>query len=325
MGKQRRTGWILGIFLALSAGAPIAAEDLRRPPVPSQNDAKTELDRNSAQERGPSGRTQDESGDRTIPFKLYREFAIVVEGSAAGLEGLKMMVDSGAVQTTLDRRVIKRLGLAGTDVNALNPVSGRQLGVQEVVLPRLEVGPLTRRNLPVLSQDLSTLRALGRRLDGIVGLDLLVGRVFIIDYRSRTLTFCAAGDPAADTAKVHGFFAVSLRVQNLDLRVILDTGANDLVLFAGRLPPGTFESGSDGVLQSLHEAHGVTRIRLPEVSVGSKSLGDLAGVLLSTEAPEWLEADGMIGPCAMGVDSILVDLYRGRILPGVAECPPRAR
>jgi hypothetical protein len=48
-----------------------------------------------------------------IPFKLYRDYLIVVQGSLGGREALNFLIDTGVNPTVIDSRIAKKLGLTG--------------------------------------------------------------------------------------------------------------------------------------------------------------------------------------------------------------------
>lgn len=53
------------------------------------------------------------SAEPSIPFKLYRDYLIVVQGSLGGREALNFLIDTGVNPTVIDSRIAKKLGLTG--------------------------------------------------------------------------------------------------------------------------------------------------------------------------------------------------------------------
>ena len=69
-------------------------------------------------------------------------------------------------------------------------LSNKSIQTRRVVLPSLLLGPIRAESLPVLTEDLSFLqKALGYKVDAIVGLDVLRKSSFTIDYRAKEMLF----------------------------------------------------------------------------------------------------------------------------------------
>ena len=169
-----------------------------------------------------------------IPFKLYRGYAIVARGSVGNLKNLNFLIDTGAVPSVLDRRVAQKLDLTGT-VEKLS-VFTQKLATERVIAPDVNLGPFHSDALPAVVRDLSFAeKALGTRVEAIVGFDFLNQSAFTIDYQSKKVTVGPI-DPllAAIPYEAHpGYALVEMKIQQRSLRLLVDTGASDLVLFEG--------------------------------------------------------------------------------------------
>jgi hypothetical protein len=57
-----------------------------------------------------------------VPFHLIDGWAIVLDGTLAGIPHCKIMIDTGAVPSAINIKFVKQLGLAGTfeKLSALN-------------------------------------------------------------------------------------------------------------------------------------------------------------------------------------------------------------
>ena len=130
----------------------------------------------------------DPKGPTNVPFELYLGYAIVAKGSMGGLQKLNFIIDTGAVPSVVDARVARKLGLKGT-LDAVS-VFSKDVRTEEVVVPSIELGPVHAESVRCLAQDLGFIeKGLGLRIDAIVGLDVLGGHDFSIDYESKRIRF----------------------------------------------------------------------------------------------------------------------------------------
>jgi predicted aspartyl protease len=252
-----------------------------------------------------------------LRFELYLGYTIVVKGSMGELQKLNFIIDTGAVPSIVDARVARKLGLEG--VAASVSVFSREVPVEEVVVPRVRVGPVKANSVRALVHDLGFLeRRLGVRIDAMIGLDVLGGQDFSIDYSKRRIAFemltGKANSPAADEPHVPfergpGFVTVQIQIQGRPLRLMVDTGTNDLVLFAskvqGRLA-GAKTVGTKTKTTLGGEGH-LAVVELAGASMGSIELPGQRALLLDGEGPSSANLDGLLGIVALGVARITFD------------------
>src|SRR5437773_11055 len=175
-----------------------------------------------------------------LPIRLYWAYLAVVEVSIGNVQKLNFLVDTGAYPSVVDRKIAHNLGLA-EQPGRVN-LSNKSVQTRLVVLPSLVLGRIHAESLPVLTQDLSFFqKALGHKVDGIVGLDVLRKSSFTINYKTKemlfgpieSLTFSAPFDTDVPI--------VTIRVEfkNQQLRLVVDSGGPDLMLFQSRLRDST--------------------------------------------------------------------------------------
>jgi len=167
-----------------------------------------------------------------VPFKLYRGYVIVVRGSIGSLKNLNFLVDTGAVPSVVDARIAQKLHLRGQPERVDAPT--KTLTTERVIVPDVKLGPSHVGELSVIVQDLSFAeKALGTRVDAMIGFDVLGQSPFTIDYESRKLVFGPV-DPSFSTVPYSPglpYAIVFLHVQQETLGILVDTGASNLVLF----------------------------------------------------------------------------------------------
>src|SRR5258708_16849563 len=123
-----------------------------------------------------------------VPIRLFWNYLVVVEGSLGNVQKLHFLVDTGAYPSIVDQKIARNLGLA--EQPARVNLANKSVPTGRVILPSLIVGPVRAEALPVLTQDLSYMqKAVGYKVDAIIGLDVLRRSSFTIDYRSKEIRF----------------------------------------------------------------------------------------------------------------------------------------
>jgi predicted aspartyl protease len=249
-----------------------------------------------------------------VQFRLYRKYLIVVQGSLGRFDGLNFLVDTGANPTALDQRIAKKLGIHGhhRELDLLD----QSTAVQEAVLPAIQVGPIRGEFLRCVVQDLSPLeRNLGVRIDAIVGFDVLGTENFAVNYESTKIIF---GDieplPFSvpfDTGPPR--LTVQLRVGDEPLRLLLDTGAQDLLLFGCSLPDRLNELAIVGVKKSSSTqdvVFDVQEARLSGVHLGAANLGAVRVFLVPGNQSCGWPFGGVMGMAAFDLREVAFDFER---------------
>jgi hypothetical protein len=232
-----------------------------------------------------------------VPIRVYLDYLVVVEGSIGNIDSLNLLVDTGASPSVIDRKIARRLKL--TEQPDRVNLWSKSFQTGRVVLPSLRLGALRAESLPVLMEDLSFLqRAIGRKVDGIVGLDVLRRSSFTINYRTReilfgpveTLTFSAPFDTDTPVVTIRTTF------QNQNLRLVVDTGGPDLMLFQSRMPDSTrFQELGTEKVADVGGTFPRRRVRIPEVYLGKESIGAQVAFLVDDRKDDGDDFDGVLG------------------------------
>jgi predicted aspartyl protease len=247
-----------------------------------------------------------------IAFKLYGNHLIVVQGSLGDLERLNFLIDTGANQSAVDRRIAKKLGLQGTAGKLA--LFNQNTNVERVVLPNLRLGPVRATSLPGLAQDLSSIeKVLGVRIDAIVGFDVLSLSSFSIDYKSKKIIFGPIKPSPAAIPLGPGplTFTVELQVLDEQIRLLVDTGAADLLLFDCQLSGRLRELPTRGAKRSSNSTQSqfeLKEVSLPSVRLGVTDFGLRKAFVLDDNTVCGRSFDGVVGPLSLGLKWIAFDL-----------------
>ena len=258
----------------------------------------------------PPARGYGDQSDK-VHFDLYRDYLIVVRGSAGPLKGLNFLVDTGASPTVLDRRVAAKLHL--DQMPASIAVVGGSVAAAQATAPILEVGPAHRDNLHVLVEDLSFFqKALPVRIDAVVGLDLLGQSAFEIDYTARQILFDSTPvlTNQLPLRLQAGLPIVEAQVNHLSAHLMVDTGASSLILFEPSSPRPVRVSEVQPTAGTIGEFDR-KQVWLPSLRLGEAEFGKEPAFLVRSRGDGAQDFDGLVSPAALGITKMAFDLGRG--------------
>ena len=242
-------------------------------------------------------------GANEVSFKLYREYAIVVRGSIGNVNKLNFLLDTGAVPSVLDQRIAQKLHLTGS-VERLS-VFTKNLDTERVIAPDVQLGPQHVKALPVVVRDLSFAeKALGTRVDAMIGLDFLGQGPFTIDYQFKRIAFGPIDSSlvAIPYQAGPGYAVVEMKIQQQKLFLLVDTGASNLVLFAGatRDCPDAIQNVGAQTWSNMGGEIRVKQVQLREAYLGSVPWGSRNVFILDdTGSSPPAGLDGLLGTVSL--------------------------
>jgi predicted aspartyl protease len=253
----------------------------------------------------------DQVAQEEVPFELYQRHLVVSKGAIGGLNGLNVLIDTGTIPSVVDARIARKLDLRLQP--SLLVAFGVNVRVHSAVVDEFRLGSLRSGRIPVGVADLSYLQ--GVRVDAIAGLDVLARTNVGIDYQNRILQFHRepGAAPSVPLEIVWPFATVSVTVAGERVRLIVDTGSADFVLFKSRLPAALSDGPWKGD-KTVQYASGVARLRrldLRQLGLGASRWERLTGWALDRVPHGYPpDIDGVLGVRALGCRRVRLDFQR---------------
>jgi predicted aspartyl protease len=250
------------------------------PPFPAAQDARS----------GPHSPSK-------LPFQLRWGYLVIVQGSIGDVEKLNFLVDTGAYPSVVDQKIAHNLGLA--ELPARVNLSNQSVQTRLVVLPSLLLGPVRVESFPVLAQDLSFFqKKLGYKVDAIVGLDVLRKSSLTINYKTKEIVFGPiesfnfSAPFETDTPVV----TIPMESQHRHLRLVIDTGGPDLMLFQSRLPNSLgFQALGTEKVTDAGGTFQRRKVWIPDVYLGKQKIGSQIAFVADDRKADGDNFDGVLG------------------------------
>jgi hypothetical protein len=207
-----------------------------------------------------------EARSLVVPFDFSRS-VIVLEVSLHGTP-LHMFLDTGANPSEIDTTRAVSLGLK-IDFAGGGEASGQGSDAHAMVYPTslddLAIGGRRFGAVAALAGDMAAVKsAYGRPIDGTLGYSFLAGKLVLIDYRARTVTFFDhQADVPRQVAVCRSAWRMPLRSFHGDTIPIVE-----LRIGRARLPVSV-DTGSDGNVELFQRALDESAVRAALVEAGN--------------------------------------------------------
>jgi len=249
-----------------------------------------------------------------IPFEIYRDYVIVIQGSLGDTHGLNFILDTGTNPSIVDSKIAKELHLV--EMVGRLAVHDKRFEVQQSVSPNVQLGSLRLEAIPILIRDLAFLQTgLGIRIDAVIGLDVLTQRNFSINYTTKRISLGSVHlsrsvVPLQSTSS--SWLIAPMEVDGVPLRMLVDTAASSIFLFRRsirhRLPHLT--SLGEIVSSNMGGEFLAQRALLTRTKLGDTDFGHMNAFVVEDWEDETRDFDGLLGPSALGLKQIAFDFQR---------------
>jgi predicted aspartyl protease len=282
----------------------------------------------------------DASANANVPLRMLNGNLPVVSVSINGRAPVEFVVDTGTNTTLVDPGLALRFQLTPAGTKILATLSG-PVNTSRFVFDTIRIGGAVRSRSEALAQPMTQLQHLDPHIQGIIGWDFLRAFSFRIDYRRSRLELYA--DATDELPKITGGVRLPLQIVNDhilvratstdaeqgELRLALDSGISELLIFQNRLafwgppfssrpnffhaPPNTFAGQSTRRIATNHSIITAPTITLNDLSVGDLNFQRVSAVILAAP-PATLSAseDGLLPTCIFA--SVFIDLSNATVI-----------
>jgi Aspartyl protease len=243
-----------------------------------------------------------------VPFELYQHHVIVVKGSIGRLNNVSLLIDTGTIPSVVDERIARKLRL--TTESATLIAFGQQVSVRSAVLEGFRIGAWQSGPYQPASAISRTWKASASMRSS--GSTCLARASLGIGYKTRRLSFGPVGreDSVAPLEAVWPFVTVRMTIAGQPVRVLVDTGSSDLVLFKTRIPAALADAPWRGD-KTVQYASGPARLRLRQASLGAHVWNNLLAWALDRVPQGYPSSiDGVLGVRALGCQRVAFDFER---------------
>src|ERR1700681_1073206 len=268
-----------------------------------------------------------------LPARIDDWGRIIVRLTVQG-RGLDFQLDSGAAGIVITRDVANELKLK-TYGRWSSTVAGTFTSTRAII-PKIGIGTVVMNDVVVEALPFAFQNDYSTRIVGLLGYDFIAGCVVKIDYEHGTVD-ALPSETFQPPAK--GFTLDAIMDDQVPIiwskfndavgeRFILDTGADDIVVFSGfaKKHPAAVEDHSPKQILSrlfnILQADGVggklnvRPVMIANMQVGNVSYRDYLAFVMSGDQPafEGEDLDGLIGASALRMFDVYLDYANSRVV-----------
>jgi hypothetical protein len=171
-----------------------------------------------------------------MAIQVYGGFLVVARGSVNNADNLRFLLDTGASNSAIDRRLAQRLGLHGQPAKVVD--FDKTVALEWTEVQEMTFGPERICNVRVMIEDLGYFRSTGVHVDGVIGLDLLRRESFLVDYARERVVFgptATGGMPGVPMRADAKSITVEVELDMRPVWMVADTGTRGIVLYEDTL------------------------------------------------------------------------------------------
>jgi hypothetical protein len=216
------------------------------------------------------------AGD-SVPLRMVRSYPVVERVYVNGAGPFRFLIDTGAQSSAVRSDVAEKLRLRPAyrlDV-ATNAGSHEMIGT---IADQVSLGDRSLEGVELVVHELAGIRCLDRSIQGVLGQNFISRFNYLLDYKNRRLVFDDGPQPPAGARvkfeRIDERPAIRIEGPRKALRLVLDSGASDLILFAD---PGELQAATGQArLMATASQQRIQMSWAPELRVGSEVIRNVA-------------------------------------------------
>jgi len=244
---------------------------------------------------------------------------ILVKGSIGSLQELTFLIDTGASSCYLSEGLARKVSreLKAEKILRTSCSYGKLVTHEVLILPEISIGSARIRIIPAGVLDISKLPFIGNHIDAIIGLSALVRANLTVDYGREVLIFdgLASFSSGTELNITRQGLIVELQIEGRNLRLLLDTGSKDLILYDKRL--GDFRPSRPLLgLKTLYHLAGSETLKMFQLSgvrLGQNQWDRVSGYLMEAPIDCCEHFDGILGPPSLQLSRLHFDFQSGQV------------
>ena len=223
--------------------------------------------------------------------------AIVLAARLNGRGPFRLLLDTGSTHTAVSAETAEAIGAPVVAKAAMGSAAGSRETLV-VHVQSLEVGSVTVSNLLASVIALAEMPG-GSTIDGVIGHDALASLRYTIDFRRRRVVWSPsdatdAGGSSVELQVSGGRFLIALPQRQSLLRLVPDSGAESLLLFAPHVALPVTPLPTLATLTTTSGHIDVRMATVRELHVGRLLLRDVPAAVAERDRSEPVEVDGLL-------------------------------
>jgi predicted aspartyl protease len=263
----------------------------------------------------PADHSQLSSARSRVPFQLHAGYMVIVHGEIGGFTGLKFLLDTGATNSVVSRKVVDLLSLARRPGRVIS--FDKTVTAEWVTVPDLRFGDIQEHNVSMLVLSLAHLQPDAGLVDAVIGLDILRKRNFNIDFESNNAEFAHVG-PASSSVPMTSSpicLTVEMKIGDSRVRLIVDMGMSGILLYQDRverrIPQLKIENKGTG--WSVGGGMRVAQVIAPRVRIGDIDLDRRVFLMKGPPGNLLPGIDGYVGVSALRAGRVTFNFDEGTL------------
>jgi hypothetical protein len=242
-----------------------------------------------------------------LRFRLAQDYLVVVPVTINGAGPFDFILDTGTTTTILDSRLAADLRLQAADRLILVTLTGEK-PFPRSWLQSASLGGATAGHVEVVWDDLNEIKAIDKKIHGILGLNFLQAFNYLINYAARTIELEATGDsslcisgPRIPVDRTEGKLIISVTTRSnaeAGLRFELDSGVGAPVIYTPDsrhiCVKATWPGAAEGIASTITGTASTTTTRIVALDIGGLHLSNLTAALMPKVDPESQIEDGVL-------------------------------